>query len=341
LRYFFLVISLSMIAGGAWAAGGEWPRLGMTLLFLGLGIGGQNLRTWWNHRRPRLELQGIQEDEAELLAESYQKAVTDYRYLEEARKQIGDRELERQLGRMQHISRNMLSYLEKHPKKLPAARRFIDYYQDRAAGIVRKYRELEATELTTERVAELKLRMKTALSGFDEVYAEQFERILGDQMLTADAELTVVEQHLDAEGISLEKPAEQPEMGRAEDKRQYRFSLEGMMLHLEREQGRKPKEGEALPGNCRGGGLSRRGRYSIVPTGEKSEVIKHKVIQSALAIFLGMFGAHKFYQGKTFTGVLYALFFWTSIPFWIGIVEGIRYLVMPVDDFYVEYYRKD
>ncbi len=323
MHYFYLVLSLLLIAAGGWGAAGEWPRLGMTFLFLGLGLGGHSVKSMWNSRRPRLLTEGIREDEAELLAESYQKAVTDYRYLEQARKELEDRELVLQLGKMQHISHNMLSYLEKHPQKIHRARRFIDYYQDHAAELVRKYQELEATELATERVTELKTRMKTALSGFDEVYARQFEQILNDQMMTTDAELTVMEQHLDSQGIRIEEESSS-DAGESQLHDGGSFSVDGFLKSL-REESRHP----------------RRGKVSIVPPEEKSDVVKHKVIQSALAIFLGMFGAHKFYQGKNFIGVLYALFFWTSIPMWVGIVEGIRYLMMPVDDFYLEYYRDD
>ncbi len=369
LRYVFIVMAIALMVGGGWMAAGEWPKLGMTLLFLGLGIGGQNAKTWWDNRRPSLKLEGIREEEAELLAESYQKAITDYRYLEQARTQLKDRELVNQLGRMQHISRNMLSYLEKNPKKISAAQPFIDYYQDRAVGLVRKYQELEATELSTERVAELKIRMKTTLSGFDEAYAEQFERMLNDQMMTTDAELTVMEQHLDAHGISLERPSDEVVMTRAEAK-QREPSMEGMRVSLEKEtgvkirgmnsgevQGRKGPQHSTCQIYGRRKGMNsgevqgRKGpqplymgggsRYSLIPAGEKPDVVKHKVLQSLLAIFLGTFGAHKFYQGKTFWGFLYAALFWTTIPTFVSIVEGIRYLVMPMDDFYVQYCRED
>jgi len=60
-----------------------------------------------------------------------------------------------------------------------------------------------------------------------------------------------------------------------------------------------------------------------------------------LAICLGSFGAHKFYQGKTKTGVLYALLFWTMLPGLIGLIEGIRYLVMPTRDYYESYIERE
>lgn len=41
-----------------------------------------------------------------------------------------------------------------------------------------------------------------------------------------------------------------------------------------------------------------------------------------LALFLGGLGAHKFYLGKTFAGILYILFCWTTIPAWIALFEA-------------------
>ena len=75
------------------------------------------------------------------------------------------------------------------------------------------------------------------------------------------------------------------------------------------------------------------------PEEDRPRILEIKVIQSALAIFLGSFGAHKFYQGKTLQGVIYFLLSWTTLPMWISLVEGIRYLFMPVEDFYDQYVR--
>lgn len=53
---------------------------------------------------------------------------------------------------------------------------------------------------------------------------------------------------------------------------------------------------------------------------------KSKIAAGLLAIFLGDFGIHKFYMGKVGKGLLYLLFFWTGIPAFIGLIEGIIYL---------------
>ena len=40
-----------------------------------------------------------------------------------------------------------------------------------------------------------------------------------------------------------------------------------------------------------------------------------------LALFLGGFGAHRFYLNQTGLGILYALFFWTFLPGIVAFVE--------------------
>jgi len=58
-----------------------------------------------------------------------------------------------------------------------------------------------------------------------------------------------------------------------------------------------------------------------------------KWIAVVLAVFGGWFGAHKFYLGKTRTGILYLLFFWTSLPFLISLVDALVIALKPQFDF--------
>lgn len=45
-----------------------------------------------------------------------------------------------------------------------------------------------------------------------------------------------------------------------------------------------------------------------------NEKKKNSLIAIILAIFLGAFGVHKFYQGKLFWGIIYILFCWSGVP---------------------------
>lgn len=60
---------------------------------------------------------------------------------------------------------------------------------------------------------------------------------------------------------------------------------------------------------------------------------KSKTTAWVLALFLGAFGAHKFYLGKTAQGILYLLFFWTFIPGFVAFIEFIMYVAMSDDQF--------
>ena len=65
--------------------------------------------------------------------------------------------------------------------------------------------------------------------------------------------------------------------------------------------------------------------------------MKSKITAGLLALFLGGFGCHKFYLGKTFQGFLYLIFCWTYIPAFVSFVEGIIYLFTNESDFQAKY----
>ena len=246
---------------------------------------------------------------------------------------------------MQQVASNLLDYLEKHPKAIPAARRFIDTYQDRAANLAEEYRELEKTGLDTEQVADTRANIKETLFSFDEAYEKEFERVLGDKLLDMDAELAVLQKTMAADGIENlpEHEAKKPSatVQRNDEEKttvlkdvRHLFDKKEPVVHgtgLQNRGGRKHPRRRAFR-------AAETFRIAM-PEELRGSVLKEKLIMSALAIFGGCIGAHKFYQGKTKWGILYLLFWWTAIPGIVGFFEGMRYLFMSMDDFYDMYYQ--
>jgi TM2 domain-containing membrane protein YozV/RNA polymerase subunit RPABC4/transcription elongation factor Spt4 len=74
------------------------------------------------------------------------------------------------------------------------------------------------------------------------------------------------------------------------------------------------------------------GAEQLVGGGDKS-----RVAAGVLGIFLGGFGAHRFYIGDIKMGVLYLCFVWTLIPGFVGLIEGIIYLTKSDVEFQREY----
>ena len=332
MQYFTIIFSLMMIIFGGVGAAGDWPRLGMTALFGGFALAIHSINSLRSRKKvPKLSLKDIDEEKAQLLSENFDKAVTDYRYLQSRQDKLGDKEMNNHLKRMQRTAKNLILHLEKHPERIPTAFKFIDYYQDRAVKIVQQYQDLEETELSTDKVRDLKERMKATLASLDEAYAEQFEHVLNDQMLSVDAELKVMQQQLDAEGIK--RPTIAIDLDTVDE------DGNSVYTPYNRQLGRKRKPPRiARP-------VSDLNRLTIIPEGKRAMVIQRKFIQSALAIFFGALGAHKFYQGKTFAGFfrlfLTLTFVMMPIMSFIGFCEGIRYLFMSLDDFYLQYVDDD
>lgn len=52
---------------------------------------------------------------------------------------------------------------------------------------------------------------------------------------------------------------------------------------------------------------------------------KNKTVAIALALFVGSFGAHKFYLGDLKKGIIYLGFFWTGIPFFLALYDAYQY----------------
>jgi len=65
---------------------------------------------------------------------------------------------------------------------------------------------------------------------------------------------------------------------------------------------------------------------------------RNRVVAALLAFFIGGFGIHRFYLGRTVSGVLYLLFFWTFIPAILAFVETVRLLIMS-DATFAQKYR--
>lgn len=305
------------------------------LMTAGVIFGGKAFWDWKKNRTPRLDLKELEAERAQYLQENFDKATADFNFLEEAKENISDRELKNQVRLLQRTAKNLLNHLEKNPERIALAYKFIDYYQDRAVKIVKQYQELEETHLSTDKIEDLKVRMKQTLAALDDAYQDQFEHVLNDRIISVDAELKVMEQQLDSAGIKRKTI----DVGQVDEYGNVRIDTDLLDRPLELEPPRKffPQ------------GMRKRGRHGEVdahsedllpfPEEDRPQIIQTKLIQSALAIFLGSFGAHKFYQGKTFQGALYFLLSWTTLPMWVSLLEGIRYLFMPVEDFYNQYLK--
>lgn len=69
----------------------------------------------------------------------------------------------------------------------------------------------------------------------------------------------------------------------------------------------------------------------------KGARLRHRSTAIILALLLGGIGAHKFYLGQNFRGLLYLFFCWTFIPAVIAFLEVISYATYSEERWNIEY----
>ena len=321
--YLFFIFCVSAFGIGAWLGyeGKIWEAgvllfLSGSSLFYAIGLRGKKQRLQLKKAR----LQNLPEARAKLFASSFSKAVNDYDALQMLRQEIKDREMTQELVSLQHVAGNMLRYLERNPERIAAAEDFIEIYQEKAVVMLRQYLELEDTQLASDEVVQAKARVKDMLFSLRTAYEAEFERVLNYQILDLNAEIEVLQHSMKGQTTgktdALSAVDDQPFVRRGGVRSVYDTGAASVFL-------------QKISSLARG--------TSAIPQELYWQVVRRKIKASLLGIFFGGFGAHKFFLGKNFQGVGYIAFLWTGLPIFIGFIEGVRWLFMPVDDFYFSY----
>jgi len=274
---------------------------------------------------------------------SFDEAVEDYGFIEKALPEVHDMQLRASLLQMQKLAGNILDYLVRHPESIAPARQFMDYYQNRAALLLRRYLEIDGLQLDTPGVQSVKERTKSLLSvDIYNAYKQQFEKIINHQLLDLDAEIKVLEESMKADGLCVSTHSSRS-LPLANDEVSHAALDEGM-ANVEVTYAEKIQSGTAVYTSDVKSALPERlppidsWFARLVGTlGIGDTVTERKLCTAGFAIFFGSFGLHKFYLGKNLWGFLYLCFFWTTIPGIIGLFEGVRFLFMTRENFYREY----
>lgn len=139
----------------------------------------------------------------EMLHEKLGEAGEDYDRLCRAVDRIADPSLRSAGQELERIAGNIRDYLVQNPKKIPAARRYIDYYQETAANILEHYVQLQDTQLSTVETRELAKKTSETVSVLKDAFALQFEKLMQNELMDMDADLNLLKQDAAAEGYEI------------------------------------------------------------------------------------------------------------------------------------------
>ena len=116
-------------------------------------------------------------------------------------RQLHDKELVVIAKDLQRRGDKIMTYLRQHPQSIPAAQRFIHYYLDRTAMLLRQCVTLEQAGISSPESRKIMQQTKETMQEFAVAYEKQFLKITKIQLNDMDAELDVARQILEEDGI--------------------------------------------------------------------------------------------------------------------------------------------
>ena len=157
----------------------------------------------------------------EVLHERLQEAGRDYRRMREAADRIQAPGLRQSASELIDIAGNILKFLTDNPKKIPSARRYIDYYQETAANVLENYVELQDTRLLTDESEKIFQNTAEAVLTLKDAFRMQFQKLMQNELMDMEADLNLLRQTLRSEGYEARK-----EEGRGEERESLRNEKE-------------------------------------------------------------------------------------------------------------------
>jgi 5-bromo-4-chloroindolyl phosphate hydrolysis protein len=126
--------------------------------------------------------------------------------LEEFESLIGAIESEsvrRKARQIAELERKILEDIEADPKDFGPARGFLSYYQDASVNILRKYQQILDRGASSSEVRAAVSRVDPILETIRSAFEKQLARLLENDVLDLDTEITVLEETLKMEGWDL------------------------------------------------------------------------------------------------------------------------------------------
>lgn len=131
------------------------------------------------------------------IVEALEEAEQKVRKIESARHQINNHELKERLSRIVASARKVLSVIEDDPRDLRRARKFLNTYLEGARKVTEGYAK---THIKTQS-NELEENFRNVLITIEEVFDEQYQRLLQNDVLDLDVQIEVLATQLRREGI--------------------------------------------------------------------------------------------------------------------------------------------
>jgi hypothetical protein len=131
------------------------------------------------------------------VAEAIDEAYGRLERIEDNNRQIRDREVNQRIVAIVDWGRKVLALIEQDPRDIRRARKFLNVYLDGAERVTERYARLEKEPLEPE----IKHNFRTLLVDMENVFAEQHQKLLENDVLDLDVQVEVLTTRLRREGV--------------------------------------------------------------------------------------------------------------------------------------------
>lgn len=142
---------------------------------------------------------------AKVGAEEFAKTIKDgkekIRFIRDTGKTIKNEEVRLNIEKICKVMDDIFVNVEKDPKDIRLARKFLDYYLDAAKRIVELYYELSKKEIYTDQEKEILAKAEKMLEQIEATFHQQLGKLQEGDYLDLSTELEVLETTMKLEGV--------------------------------------------------------------------------------------------------------------------------------------------
>lgn len=194
----FPLMMLASLTLGACAVVGSWFVAGFGLfesIAYGLGAAVGSVLWYGLDEVTSASFGAVKDqDSKEILALSEQSIIN----IEQSNKHIANRELSDYLNNIVKTSRDVVNTLVNHPEKIPQARRFLHSYLGATESVIKRYADTH----TLVEDDKLEQNFKQVLQNIDQVFNEQNQKLLQNQVFDLDVDIEVLNTLMEKQGIN-------------------------------------------------------------------------------------------------------------------------------------------
>ncbi len=137
--------------------------------------------------------------EAAELQKERERAVSELRRLND---NIEDEEISRQLSHVESVTGKIFDQVLAKPEKRSVVRRFMDYYLPTTIKLLNQYDRMDQMGVDGANITAAKEKIRAMLRTVSAAFDKQFDSLFQDEYLDISAEITVLEQMMQQEGLA-------------------------------------------------------------------------------------------------------------------------------------------